>query len=189
MHFISGNVKKFEELSAILKKELPEIEVKQIIVDLPELQGEPEEIVRNKLDYALNTEAVGHPIIVEDTSLCFNSFGGLPGPYIKSFLTKLGTNGLYQMLNAFSDKTGYAQCILGMRKDKLEEPKLFIGRTQGEIVPPRGPNNFGWDPIFQPQGYAQTYAEMAKEEKNQISHRGKAVQEMIQWIKSNPEYF
>lgn len=49
--------------------------------------------------------------MVEDTSLCFNAMGGLPGPYIKWFLQKLGHDGLNRMLAGFEDKTGYAQCI------------------------------------------------------------------------------
>lgn len=49
--------------------------------------------------------------MVEDTSLCFNAMGGLPGPYIKWFLQRLGHDGLNRMLAGFEDKTGYAQCI------------------------------------------------------------------------------
>jgi hypothetical protein len=51
---------------------------------------------------------------------------------------------------------------------------VFRGETDGDIVEPRGPNTFGWDPCFQPLGYSQTYAEMDKSEKNKISHRFKA---------------
>ena len=49
--------------------------------------------------------------MVEDTSLCFNACGGLPGPYIKWFLAKLGHDGLNRMLAGFEDKSAYAQCI------------------------------------------------------------------------------
>lgn len=49
--------------------------------------------------------------MVEDTSLCFNAYGGLPGPYIKWFLQKLGHEGLNAMLAGFEDKSAYAQCI------------------------------------------------------------------------------
>ena len=49
--------------------------------------------------------------MVEDTSLCFNAYGGLPGPYIKWFLKNLGHDGLNRMLAGFDDKTAYAQCI------------------------------------------------------------------------------
>ncbi len=63
---------------------------------------------------------------------------------------------------------------------ELEEPLVFIGQTHGKIVMPRGPTNFGWDPIFQPDGFDQTYAEMEKEAKNDISHRGRAIQNMLE---------
>lgn len=56
-----------------------------------------------------------------------------------------------------------------------EEVILFKGITEGEIVEPRGPRDFGWDPCFQPKGYDQTYAEMPKAEKNKISHRFRAL--------------
>lgn len=51
------------------------------------------------------------------------------------------------------------------------EPILFVGRTQGRIVPARGPPDFGWDPVFEAEGTGQTYAEMDKTLKNSISHR------------------
>jgi inosine triphosphate pyrophosphatase len=51
------------------------------------------------------------------------------------------------------------------------EPEVFVGRTEGRIVPARGPASFGWDPIFEPAGYSETYAELDKGVKNTISHR------------------
>lgn len=56
-------------------------------------------------------QQVGGAVMVEDTSLCFNACGGLPGPYIKWFLAKLGHDGLNRMLAGFEDKSAYAQCI------------------------------------------------------------------------------
>ncbi|CAA3009956.1 Inosine triphosphate pyrophosphatase [Olea europaea subsp. europaea] len=47
--------------------------------------------------------------------------------------------------------------------------------AQGKVVPPRGPNDFGWDPIFQPDEYDQIHAEMPKEEKNKVAHRSQAL--------------
>lgn len=56
---------------------------------------------------------------------------------------------------------------------------LFEGRTEGNIVPARGPKNFGWDPIFEPiEGNGKTYAEMASEDKNKISHRYRALEKL-----------
>ena len=167
-------------------KELPDVEVRQLKADLPELQGEPDQIVNAKLKHAIaNYEG---PLMVEDTSLCYNAFKGLPGPYIKDFLGNLGNDGLYKLLNGFEDKSAYAQCIFGMKKDKDEEPKVFVGRTHGTIVDPRGPKSFGWDPNFQPDGFDQTYAEIDKDVKNTISHRYKALKQLIEYLKENPEY-
>ena len=55
------------------------------------------------------------------------------------------------------------------------EPQVFVGRTQGRIVPSRGATAFGWDPVFQPEGFQETYAEMDKTVKNTISHRSALV--------------
>ena len=90
--FVSGNFKKFEEVKAIIEEGLPDYTVVQIKISLPELQGEPEEITKEKLKCALQQE--NGPLMIEDTSLCFNALKGLPGPYIKDFLEKLGHDGL-----------------------------------------------------------------------------------------------
>lgn len=141
------------------------------------------------MKYALETKLKGHPILVEDTSLCFNAYGGLPGAYIKYFLTNIKPDGLFKMASVFDDHSGYAQSIFGLQKNKKDGPHLFVGKTEGEIVKPRGEENFGWDPCFLPNGYEKTYAEMSKDEKNKVSHRGKSVQEMINFFKANPDWF
>ena len=192
INFITGNENKYKEISSILKEAIPDLEVNQVKADIPELQGKPEEIVKGKLDFALNTKAKGHPIIVDDTSLCLNSYKGLPGPYIKSFVEAIGNEGIYKMACAFEDKTAYAQAILGLQKNKKDGPHLFIGKVEGEIVSPKGTNNFGnngWDPVFLPKGESKTYAEMTDTEKNKISHRSKALAQLIEYLKAHPEIF
>ena len=189
INFLSSNTHKYEELTQIFKKEFPDIEIRQVKIDLPELQGYPEEIVKDKLKYALNSKAKGNPILVEDTSLCFNSYGGLPGAYIKYFLNNIKPEGLYKMICAFDDHSAYAQSIFGLQKNKKGGPILFIGKTEGEIVEPRGSFDFGWDPCFLPKGFNKTYGEMSKDEKNEISHRGKSVNAMIKFFKENPDFF
>ena len=98
--------------------------------------------------------------------------------YIKWFLQKLGHDGLNRMLAGFDDKSGYAQCIFSLALDKDSEPLLFVGRTHGKVVPARGDANFGWDPIFEPDGHGQTYAEMDKALKNTLSHRFRALDKL-----------
>ena len=123
-------------------------------------------------------EKVKKPVLVEDTSLCYNAYKGLPGPYIKWFLKKVGPEGLAKMVQPWEDKTAYAMCIIAYMSEDLKEPKLFIGKTPGQIVEPRGSRDFGWDPVFEPEGYKQTYAELDKETKNKISHRFRAIDAM-----------
>ena len=74
--------------------------------DLDELQGAPEFIASRKAKEA--TQHCDTAVMIEDVSLCFNAMKGLPGPYIKDFLTKLGREGLVQMLSGFEDKTAFA---------------------------------------------------------------------------------
>ncbi|KAF7837353.1 inosine triphosphate pyrophosphatase [Senna tora] len=175
--FVTGNAKKLEEVRAILGQSIP---FQSLKLDLPELQGEPEEISKEKARLA--AAQVNGPVLVEDTCLCFNALKGLPGRYdililnvVKWFLQKIGHEGLNNLLMAYDDKSAYALCAFSFAAGPDYEPIAFIGKTLGKIVPARGPNDFGWDPIFQPDGFEQTYAEMAKEEKNKISHRFKAL--------------
>lgn len=155
-------------------------------VDLPELQGEVDEISRLKCKEA--ARIVKGPVIVEDTCLCFNALKGLPGPYIKWFLDKLGPEGLYKLLAGWEDKSAVAVCTFayspgGENNDVI----LFQGKTHGTIVEPRGSRDFGWDPCFQPDGYDQTYAEMPKEEKNKISHRYRALDKLRTYFNQKTE--
>lgn len=78
------------------------------------------------------------------------------------------------MLTDFPDKSGVAICTFGLI-DESGHVELFRGETKGTIVPPRGSQGFGWDSCFQPDEYAQTYAEMSPQLKNKISHRKKAL--------------
>jgi len=172
--FVTGNKKKLEEVKQILASgdELP-FEVVNKKIDLPELQGDAFEIAKEKCKLA-SLEVKG-PVFTEDTSLCFNALNGMPGPYIKWFLEKCGHDGLNKMLDGFDDRTGYAQTIVAYTEGPTEEVHLFEGRTNGTIVRPRGSLDFGWDPIFEPnEGEGKTYAEMSKDAKNAISHRGRS---------------
>lgn len=169
--FVTGNKGKLAEVQAILSGVA---NVEAVKMDLPELQGDVLEIAREKAVVAWKT--IQRPCMIEDTSLCFNGMDGLPGPYIKWFLDKLGNEGLNDMLVGFADKTGYAQCIFTVVEgDRPEDVKFYVGRCSGTIVRPRGPGGFGWDPIFLPDGSELTFAEMSADAKNEISHRSKAL--------------
>ena len=79
--FVTGNKKKLEEVKRILNYIPPSLELIDQKIDLPELQGDPENIAIEKCKIAANI--VGGPVLTEDTSLCFNALSGLPGVYIK----------------------------------------------------------------------------------------------------------
>lgn len=137
-----------------------------------------DEISKKKCQEA--ARIVQGPVIVEDTCLCFNALQGLPGPYIKWFLEKLQPEGLVKMLAGWEDKSAQAVCTFAYSPGDPNQVVLYKGITEGEIVEPRGSRDFGWDPCFQPKGYAQTYAEMPKTEKNEISHRRRALDKLRQ---------
>ncbi|KAL2813328.1 inosine triphosphate pyrophosphatase-like protein [Aspergillus cavernicola] len=175
LNFITSNKNKLAEVRAILGSV---IDVQNQVVDVPEIQGTIEEIAKEKCRHA--AKAVGGPVLTEDTALEFHALKGLPGPYIKSFLEALGNEGLNKLLDSFDSRKAAAVCTFAFCYGPESEPILFQGRTEGAIVRPRGPENFGWDPIFEYEG--QTYAEMTKEDKNKISHRYKALVKLQQWV-------
>eukprot|EP00164_Ancoracysta_twista_P003803 GFYU01005099.1.p1 GENE.GFYU01005099.1~~GFYU01005099.1.p1 ORF type:complete len:183 (+),score=70.89 GFYU01005099.1:35-583(+) len=169
--FVTGNAKKLEEVKAIIGDSL---ELTNKKIDLPELQGDPEEVSKEKAKLA--AAELGGPALVEDTCLCYNALKGLPGPYIKWFLDKTGLEGLVKILAGYDDKSAYALCTFSYCEGPGKEPVTFSGKTDGKIVEARGPTNFGWDPVFQPDGFDQTFAEMDAETKNSISHRKRALE-------------
>lgn len=183
--FVTGNENKLKEVIRILGDNFP-LQVISQKVDLPELQGEPDDISREKCRLA--AKEIKGPVICEDTCLCFNALKGLPGPYIKWFLDKLKPEGLYKMLSAYEDKSAYALCTFAYSSGNPEdEIVLFHGKTDGKIVEPRGPRTFGWDPCFLPDGFDKTYAELDKDVKNGISHRGRSLEELRKFFEKGDD--
>ncbi|KAK6506899.1 nucleoside triphosphate pyrophosphohydrolase ham1 [Arthrobotrys musiformis] len=175
--FVTGNAGKLAEVQAILGQY---IQIDNNGLDLEEIQGTIEEVSSAKCKKA--AEALQGPVLTEDTCLCFNALNGLPGPYIKWFMQGIGHSGLNKLLAGFEDKSAEAVCTFAFSEGPGCEPLIFQGRTQGKIVCPRGPPKFGWDPIFEYEG--QTYAEMEKEKKNSVSHRGKALQKFKEFLET-----
>lgn len=183
--FVTGNKNKLEEVKKILSTDSMNLSfhLTNKKIDLPELQGDPIEIAQEKCRLA--AREIEGPVFIEDTSLCFNALNGLPGPYIKWFLESCGHNGLNKMLNGFEDRSAYAQTIVAYTTGVGNNIHVFEGRTTGKIVEARGPTDFGWDPIFEPdEGNGMTYAEMEKIEKNAISHRGKSFDKFRSFLTS-----
>jgi inosine triphosphate pyrophosphatase len=121
----------------------------------------------------------------------------------------LGPLQMHKLLEGFEDKSAQAVCTFGYSAGPGHEPILFQGRTDGKLVQSRGPTVFGkstifrdakrtvvekrkandrvigWDSCFEYEG--QTYAEMEKSEKNKVSHRGKALDKLKEWLASQVE--
>ena len=174
LYFVTGNKNKLREVQSVL----PQVE--QLDIDLPEIQEiDAKEIVRNKLSEALK-HADG-ALIVEDTSLYLNCLKGLPGPLIKWFLQTVGNDGLAEIAEKLRDDRAEAKTIIGYAKNP-EEIYFFEGSIKGRIVKPRGETHFGWDPIFLPDGHDKTFAEMSREEKNGISMRRMALNELSEFL-------
>jgi len=163
LYFITGNKNKLEEVQSIF----PEIE--GIDIDLPEIQSlDAQEVIREKLR-AAQEKHIGE-FIVEDTSLYISGLHGLPGPLIKWFMDSIGNNGIAKMAAAFNSQSAEAKTIIGHAKED-GSVNFYEGVVKGKIVIPKGESEFGWDPIFMPDGYTQTFAEMTREEKVNISMR------------------
>ncbi|KAJ2907408.1 acetyl-coenzyme A synthetase 2 [Coemansia aciculifera] len=171
--FVTGNKNKLREMQELLHGI---VDLHNTPVDLEEIQGSTQEVALAKCRQA--AAIIGGPVITEDVGLGFNAMNGLPGAYIKWFLKELKPAGLYKMLSGFDDKSGFAVCTVAYCEGPNHEPILFEGIHHGTIVEPRGPPVFGWNPVFQPDGHNETYAEMSDELKNQCSHRFLAVEKL-----------
>lgn len=106
---------------------------------------------------------------------------GLPGPLIKWFLKTVGNQGLYEIAQKFGNDQTEAKVVIGFAKNR-EEIYFFEGSLKGKIVAPRGDQGFGWDPIFIPEGFTKTFAQMSAEEKNQISMRRIALNKLKEFL-------
>ncbi|MBN1585569.1 non-canonical purine NTP pyrophosphatase [Candidatus Uhrbacteria bacterium] len=174
--FITGSRHKFAEVVAIVGDGVLE----QVDIDLPEIQEvDPKAVIEAKLREAMRHGQEGG-LIVEDTSLFLDCLSaspdqpGLPGPLVKWFVKTVGQEGLWQLADRFGVYGAEARTTIGLACGP-KDTRFFEGITRGTIVAPRGESDFGWDRVFRPEGRTKTFAEMDREEKNGISHRGKAV--------------
>ena len=174
--FITGNENKLKEAVTIM----PEIEGCNI--DLPEIQElDTKKIIEEKLNEAIKQKP-GKELIVEDQSLIIDGMNGLPGPFIKWFLKSLDVDGLYKMALQMGNQTAEAKTTIGYCDNK-GKITFFEAEVKGKIVSPRGNIGWGWDPIFQQDGYEKTYAEMTMEQKNELSMRKMALEKLKKYLK------
>lgn len=165
---VTSNANKFHEMRATLA-DYP-VDLAQIALDLPEIQAiDPAEVAAYKAQHAYDQLRDGW-VLVEDSGLGIAAWGGYPGALIKWVEKAVGEPGLCRQLDAWPDRRATATVAICVYDGETLYP--FIGQTHGVITPePRGEFGFGWDSIFQPDGYAITYGEMPRAEKMKISMR------------------
>lgn len=176
---VSSNKAKAKEVERILK-----IPVKTISADVLEIQSMDQElIIYSKLESA--SKLVESPVIVDDVSLEIEAWNGFPGPFIKWLLE--GKNDPSLMLKMLADeKNRRATARLAIGFHDGEKSHIFFGETKGTIsYEIKGENGFGWDKVFIPEGYNQTFAQMNPSLKDSISHRGDALKKLSDFINSN----
>ncbi len=156
--------------------------VEQRALELPEPQAlDPAEIVEAKARAAF--ERLGSPVLVEDSGLAIAAWGGFPGALVKWMEKTVGLDGIARMLDPFSDRSATAVCVVG----SFDGKSLVVARGEclGSIADaPRGSAGFGWDRLFVPDGSSRTFAEMAPEEKDLVSHRGRAWEKLARRLPS-----
>ena len=164
---VTGNANKLREAERILG-----VDLRSEAVDLPEIQSlDLEEVLREKGEEAWRR--LGRPVVVEETGLELDAFGGFPGPLIKWMLQAVGAEGISRAALALGEARAVARCALLYRD--AEQTVLAEGAVAGELVAvPRGEQGFGWDPVLVPDGESRTFAELDPDEKDRLGHRGQA---------------
>lgn len=123
----------------------------------------------------------------DDTGLEIEALDGRPGVYSARYAGEHCTyqdnvNKVLEEMQGMTNRKACFKTVIALILDG--ETYLFEGRVDGTIIEtPRGTNGFGYDPVFVPDGYDQTFAEMGDEEKNSISHRARAMQKLMEFLK------
>ncbi len=136
-------------------------------------------------------EKFGLPCFSDDTGIEVDALGGAPG----AFSARYAGDGrdpkanLRLVLKNMEGKTGRSarfRCVIALIMDGREQ--LFDGRAEGVILEEeQGAQGFGYDPIFLPEGFDRSFAELTLEEKNHISHRGKAVRKLVDFLQHHEQ--
>jgi non-canonical purine NTP pyrophosphatase (RdgB/HAM1 family) len=178
--FITGNLSKFEEARTVIPQ------LNMLRADIPEIQSDsPIDVIQAKFVEAEHRFGDRGMFMVEDTSLNMAALEGLPGPLVKWFVRAIGTEGLFRLAQAKACYEAEAICMIAY--GGLGTQALVVeGRVQGRIVSPTGEAGFGWDALFRPDGYEQTFAEMDPSLKQQTSPRTNAIRQLAAVISSRP---
>ncbi len=189
----SNNPGKLKELRAMLAPLGLEL-IAQGELGIPEAAEPFHTFVENALAKARHAaELSGLPALADDAGLCVDAFGGLPGVDTAYYATKFGYEKgdannvralLEQMQGLSNRRAAMVSTLVAVRSAQDPEPLIAVGRVVGEIAPaPVGSNGFGFDPVMFLPEFGQTFAQLPVEVKNANSHRGRAVQTMVELLR------
>ena len=186
------NQGKVQELSAMLRKGYQSTDNHYIeVISLKSYPNAPK-VIEDGVTYAENAakkasviaQYTGHLTLADDAGLEVNALNGAPGVNSKRWVGEDATDAqritsLLEALEGATDRrASFVAAIAVVHPDTV--PKSVIGVCEGRITySPAGRSGFGYDPIFVPDGYEQTFAELGEEIKNQISHRAKALHQAL----------
>jgi len=186
--FATNNINKIKEVQALLPKSIQIISLESIgcLEDIPETANTIEGNAIQKANYI--TQKYGYDCFADDTGLEVEALNGEPGVFSARYAGAQrnaddNMNLLLEKLqNQTNRKAQFKTVIVLNLKGKQH---LFTGIAAGEITLEKiGNQGFGYDPIFQPEGFSETFAQLSLAQKGQISHRGKATQTLIAFLES-----
>ncbi len=186
--FATNNKHKLEELQFILgdRFELVSLEDIGCKEDIPEEEPTLEGNAHQKSFYVY--QKYGYSCFADDTGLEIDSLGGEPGVYSARYagLEKSSEKNMQKVLDKLSEiKNRKARFRTVISLILNGEERQFEGVVEGEILKEkRGDSGFGYDPIFCPSGFERSFAEMNLAEKNKISHRARAVDKLVKYLKT-----
>lgn len=184
--FASNNAHKLEEVRSKLPKEFTVLSLKDVLgdVDIPETGDTLDENASIKSRYVF--ERTGKNCFSDDTGLEIAALNGEPGVYSARYAGEGCSfqDNMDKVLGKMEGAEDRSACFRTVISLILNgEEHFFEGRVDGEILTEEhGEEGFGYDPIFRPDGIEESFAEMTMEQKNEISHRGKAVQKLVDFL-------
>ncbi len=186
--FVTNNPHKLAEVRALLPQHhILSLQDIGCYEDIPETQDTIKGNAIQKAEYV--TKKYGYFCFADDTGLEVAALNGAPGVYSARYAGPdcKAQDNVKKLLAALNDTTNRAarfKTVVALTTQT--ETETFEGICKGLILKEHhGNSGFGYDPIFKPEGYNKTFAQMTQEEKAAISHRGKAVRQLIDYLKTN----
>ena len=185
----SRNKHKIKELRATLVPLGIQLKSTYDFPDLKEVEEDRDTLEGNALKKAQYVyEKTGLPALADDTGLEVAALDGRPGVYSARYAGSSATSedNIDKLLQEMSevaavDRNAQFRTVVALISD--EGRHTFEGVCTGHILrKEQGSEGFGYDPVFQPDGYEETFAELAPSVKNSISHRGKAISQFLKWL-------